>query len=558
MSELRRPAWYGWGEPDRQPSLPRRAASHLARSLGVEMTRHTPPVDIDLMHLPDVVLAPGTHQRLAGVVGAEGLLTDPLSRIQHAAGRSYLDLVRLRAGDVSTAPDTVVMPTDHDQVRAVLEVCAADSVAVVPFGGGTSVVGGVAPHRARHAAVVALDLGRLDQVVAVDETSMTATLQAGMRGPDVERALRARGLTLGHWPQSFVYSTVGGWLATRSAGQASTGYGAVGALVVGLRCATPVGDLTLGRGPASAAGPRLLDLMIGSEGVFGVITDATLLVRRRPAVRRYEGWSFPDLPSGLAAMRALAQQLGSGVAPDVCRLSDPDETSATFSLSAGRMANLARGYLTLRGHGSGCLAIVGWEGERPAVVWRRRAAIHALRAHHGISLGAAPGLSWLKDRFSGPYLRDTLLDRGLLVETLETAASWSAVPTVHAAVRAALTESLTAAGTPPLVLCHVSHLYRAGASLYFTVLARRDVADPAGQWLAAKRAAMDAIVAGGATITHHHAVGADHRDWLPAEVGDLGIRTLRAVKAALDPAGILNPGKLLPEGPVPEGPVGQV
>jgi alkyldihydroxyacetonephosphate synthase len=543
--EVTRPTWSGWGEA---AELPERAWRALAAQLGADPTRRTPAVGLAEVRLPAGRLPTAVAARLAEAVGgAEWVRAGHEERVRHAAGRSYLDLLRLRAGEPDGAPDAVVYPGDTAQVAAVLTVCAGEGVAVVPFGGGTSVVGGVAAERGGFAAVVALDLARLDRLVAVDRTSQTATLQAGMRGPDVERELGAHRLTLGHYPQSWEYATVGGWVATRSAGQASTGYGRVDDLVHAVCCVTPAGELRLGRGPASAAGPRLLDLVVGSEGTLGVITEATLAVRPAPAERRYEGWSFPDLDTGLAAFRAIAQGLGPGFAPDVCRLSDPDETRATFLLAGGRLpARLGRAYLRLRGHGEGCLAIFGWEGTPARIAVRHRAAADLLHTHGGVSLGASPGRSWLHGRFGAPYQRDALLDRGVLAETLETAADWSALPALHAAIRTRLREAL---GERVLVMTHVSHLYRTGASLYVTVLAAQDRADPVGQWTAAKRAVTAELAARGATVTHHHAVGRDHRDYLEAEVGPVGVALLRAAKATTDPAGILNPGKLLPDLP---------
>lgn len=541
--EVARPAWCGWGEPS---ELPERAWRALAAELGADPTRRTPAVALAEVRLPDSRLPAAVAGRLAAAVGgAEWVRDGHEERVRHAAGRSYPDLVRLRAGEPAGAPDAVVYPGDAGQVAAVLAACADARAAVVPFGGGTSVVGGVAAERGGLTAVVALDLARLDRLVAVDRTSLIATLQAGMRGPDVERALGRHGLTLGHYPQSWEYATVGGWVATRSAGQASTGYGRIDDLVHAVRCVTPAGELRLGRGPASAAGPRLLDLVVGSEGTLGVITEATLAVRPAPAQRRYEGWSFPDWEAGLAAFRAIAQGLGPGFAPDVCRLSDPDETRATFLLAGGHLpARLGRAYLRLRGHGGGCLAIFGWEDAPARIAVRHRAAVALLHAHRGVSLGAPVGRSWLHGRFGAPYQRDALLDRGVLAETLETAADWSALPALHAAIRDRLQQAL---GHRTLVMTHVSHLYRTGASLYVTVLAAQDRADPVGQWTAAKRAVTAELAARGATVTHHHAVGRDHRGYLEAEVGAVGVGVLRAVKANVDPACILNPGKLLPD-----------
>ncbi len=530
----------GWGDPARRHGLP----SHARRWLDREVGRGTPSLPCPDVNLPPSALPSAAREALAAVVGAEHLLDDDAARHERAAGRSYLDLLRLRAGRLDEAPDAVVLPADADQVEAVLRVCSTRGVAVVPFGGGTSVVGGVRPVRGRHAAVVALDLRRLDRLLAVDPVSLTAVFEPGVRGPAAEALLAGHGLTLGHLPQSYEHASLGGYAATRSAGQASTGYGRFDELVTAVEVRTPAGPLRLGRGAASAAGPDLLGLLVGSEGAFGVVTSVTVRVRPVPAVRRYEGVFFRSWAAGCAALRELEQ---GGTAPDVARLSDPDETRVQLALAGtgGAKGRLGRAVLAARGYRGGCLAVLGWEGEPGVVRARRRATIATAKAHGGFAVGTSVGQRWAAGRFDGPYLRDDLLDAGVLVETLETSATWSELDRTREAVRAALQHAL--AGTPPTVMCHVSHLYRNGASLYFTVLARQDADDPEGQWQRAKEAASAAIVAAGATITHHHAVGTDHRAHLPAEVGELGVAVLRAVKGVLDPAGVLNPGKLLPE-----------
>jgi alkyldihydroxyacetonephosphate synthase len=542
--------WWGWGEDGHDAPLPATARSLLEGELGALPTGRRDPVALSDVRLPEPALPAGVRERLAGAVGAEHVRDDRLARVTHAAGRGYPDLVRLRAGDASPAPDAVVEPADAQEIAAVLRVCEEAGVAVVPFGGGTSVVGGVEPWRGRFAAVLALDLARLDRVVAVDPVSLTATVQAGMTGPALEAALEQRGLTLGHFPQSFEFSTVGGWVATRSAGQASTGYGRADALVLGLRAVTPRGEIVVDAVPASAAGPSLRELLVGSEGTLGVIAEVTLRVRSRPAARRYEAFSLPGLDAGVDAFRALAQ---AGAAPDVARLSDPVETRVSLALSGGGAATRAlSGYLRARGHGDGCLAIAGWEGaSERAVRARRSESARLLRAHGALALGTPVGRAWEHGRFQAPYLRDELLAHGVMVETLETATTWSRLRALHDAVAAALDGALRGRGTPPVVMSHVSHVYRAGASLYFTFVARQESGAELAQWHAAKAAASDAIRAHGGTITHHHAVGRDHAPWLAGEVGELGVELLRAAKATLDPEGIMNPGKLVDPAPLP-------
>jgi alkyldihydroxyacetonephosphate synthase len=536
--------WWGWGEDGHAVPLPPAAEALLHEELGADPETRRPPVAFEQVAVPDGRLPAPARERLAAAVGAEHVRDGREDRIAHSVGRSYPDLVRIRSGDASSAPDAVVLPSSAEQVGAVLAACAEHQLAVIPFGGGTSVVGGVEPVRDGMAAAITLALSRLDTTVDMDRTSLTARLDAGMFGPEAERRLGAEGATLGHFPQSFEYSTVGGWVATRSAGQASTGYGRIDELVEGVRCVSPAGEVGTRALPASAAGPDLRELLVGSEGVLGVICEATVRVRPAPAARRYEGWSFASFAEGCEAFRVMEQADG---AADVNRLSDEDETRLSMAMasSGSRAERLGRRYLRLRGHETGCIAIVGFEGDAEDVERRRRRTSALLRAGGGISLGSRPGEGWLRSRYAGPYLRDELLDRGVMAETLETATSWSNLTSLHDAVGNALRTTLAERGTPPLVMSHVSHLYPSGASLYFTFLARQEE-DALEQWRAAKTAASEAIVAGGGTITHHHAIGRDHRQWMRAEVGELGLDLIRAAKERLDPAGIMNPGKLLP------------
>lgn len=537
--------WWGWGEDGHDVTLPEHALAALRSELGIDSGAGTRPVALEQVELAESRLDASARARLATVVGNDHVLDDRAARVGHAAGRSYPDLVRLRTGELASAPDAVVEPGSADEVAALLRACAEARVAVVPFGGGTSVVGGVDPFADGFPAVIALDLRRLDHVVDVDRTSLTARLEGGLFGPEAERLLGEQGVTLGHYPQSFEFSTVGGWVATRSAGQASTGHGRIDELVEGVRMVAPNGEVAQRAVPATAAGPDLRELVVGSEGVLGVICEATLRVRPVPEARHYEGWSFRSFEEGYEALRVMEQADSS---PDVMRLSDEHETRLSLALaSTGSAAERAgRAYLRLRGHEGGCLAIAGFEGDEDEVARRRLHSGALLRAGGGLRLGRRPGEAWLRNRYTGPYLRDALLDHGAFVETLETATSWSNLPTLYAAVGTALRTSLSERGTPPLVMCHVSHLYRSGASLYYTFLARQQPEAALEQWHAAKSAACDAIIASGGTITHHHAIGRDHAPWLRAEIGPVGIDLIRAAKQRLDPTGIMNPGKLLP------------
>jgi alkyldihydroxyacetonephosphate synthase len=545
-SSQTRPAmrWWGWGDPQHPSVLPPHALGFLRETVGVAETPR-PPVALEHVSVPPAALCADALKALREAVGKENVRDDHAERVWHAAGKGYPDLVRLRAGTPEGAPDAVLYPGSREELRAVLSTCARLSLAVVPFGGGTSVVGGVEPLRGSHEGVVALDMGRMGSVVGLDEASLTVTVQAGIKVKQLESWLGGRGLTLGHFPQSFEYVSVGGCAATRSAGQASTGYGRFERMVRGLHMCAPTGEIDLAALPASAAGPSLRELVVGSEGTLGAIDQLSLRVRRVPAERIYEGVFFESFSRGVQALRDLAQHRA---APDVARLSDEGETRMSLALAGkgGVKGRAGRAYLGVRGYRGGCLAIFGFEGEGEEVGVRRHRAIALVRAHRGLPVGRSPGEAWVRSRFSAPYLRDELLTQGVMVETLETATQWSNVQALHTRVGDAIDQALRACGTPGLVMCHVSHLYETGASLYFTFLARQLEGEEIAQWQAVKTAASAAIVEGGGTITHHHAIGRDHAPWMEREVGSESIRALRALKTELDPAGIMNPGKLLP------------
>lgn len=537
-------SWSGWADPAHEEPLGDTVLALLRGAFGLSGETVAAPGPAADVVLPAPALPAAALDALRAVLGDEHVLTGHGTRLRHAVGKSTPDLLAARAGRIAEAPDAVLRPGSPDEVQAVVEQCAALRVAVVPFGGGTSVVGGLRAIAGGLAGVVVLDLRRLDRLVAVSAEDRTATLQAGLLLPEADALLRPHGFQLGHVPQSYERASVGGCAATRSSGQASSGYGRFDAMVVGLRAATPSGELRVTGRPPNAAGPDLKGLLLGSEGTLGVLTEVTVRVQPLPGAARYEGWALPSFEAGCAALRDLAR---CGERPTVVRMSDEVETAmrlATITEDGGPPTEDA-------GQAPGaCLVVIGWEGEDDAQVDGRagRAATILVR-HGGVPQGSGPGESWRAGRFHAPYLRDALLDRGVLVETLETATAWSRLDELRSGLTAAVQGALGGdAGAPVVVMGHVSHVYAEGASLYLTVVAAGG-ADPtatAERWLVAKRAAGDAIAARGASITHHHAVGTDHAPWMRDEIGDLGVAVLRAVKDRLDPVGVLNPGKLLP------------
>lgn len=547
--------WNGWGWTKALSPVDGREAvwPWIAAALGVPALPHTPAVPLDQVQLAPSRLEARAREALIGVVGAANVRDDRFERASHARGKSYHDLLHLRAGRLDDAPDAVVYPHSADDVVRVVRWVAEHRIALVPFAGGSSVVGGLTGSRANFAAAVALDLTEMNKLLAVDPVSLTATAEAGIYGVDLEAQLNAKGFKHGHHPQSFEFSTLGGWIAARGAGQQSNRYGRAEKWFVGGEVATAKGVWPLPPLPASAAGPDLRALIAGSEGAFGVITSATFRIHHLPAASDYSAFLFPDFASGADAVRKIVQ---ADIPVASMRFSDPDETYffqafGKVGQSATLKERLQAQFLRSMGLGERpCALILGLEGDGPMVSFARKASRAAIRSCRGVSVGRGPARRWYQGRFHGPYLRDPMMDRGVGIDTLETATTWSNVARLRDEVRAALEkamrETAAVAGGRGLVMAHISHSYPDGASLYFTFLFPRDLKDDIAQWKAIKTAASDAIVRAGGTISHHHGVGEDHKAWLEAEKSATGIAVLRAIKRELDPAGVLNPGKLIP------------
>jgi len=557
ISNLR---WWGWGTLDQDYSLEGRPGfwPTLQEWLKIpdEAIEHEmPPVSLEEISLRPPRLDDPVLSSLRQLLGEEGVRTDRQTRVEHAYGKSYRDLVRVRAGHIPNPPDVVVYPANQGQVVSLLTWAAARDVAVIPFGGGSSVLAGVEPAPGDRLTIT-LDLARLDRVLSVDPVSRTARIQAGATGPEVEAQLNAHGFTLGHFPQSFEFSTLGGWIITRSAGQNSIGYGKIEDMTQAVRVVTPVGIIETKDTPATAAGPSLLQMLVGSEGAYGVITEATMRIHPLPAVQDYRGVLFHNLEDGFAAFRDLMQS--QALRPAIIRLSDAPETAAYAVMShehhgLRRLAdNMIEWYLKVQGYDlitGSTLMLLGFDGDAEWTAQQWDLALELCGDHRGLSLGRAVGRSWMRDRYAQPYLRDTLLGHGVMVDTLETATTWSNLMHLYEAMVCAMKGTIAATGGGPgYVMTHISHAYEHGASLYSTFLGRQ-VPDPdplvrQAQWQAVKQATTEAILAAGGTLTHHHGIGRDHAPWLEEEVGPLGIKVLRTLKQTFDPTGILNPGIL--------------
>jgi alkyldihydroxyacetonephosphate synthase len=528
--------WNGWGEETTTYPLPESAAAYLAQIVGEGSPAPDAALADVLSSVPPSRLSP--HPMVT---------THPPERLSHARGHSLPDWVALRSGRIGVFPDGVAYPTSDEDIRTFFSFAREAGARLIPYGGGTSVVGHINP-LAGPAPVLTLDLSRMNRLLHLDAVSGLATFEAGVRGPDLEAQLRPQGFTLGHFPQSHEFSTLGGWIATRSSGQQSYHYGRIEDHFAGGHIETPIGPLDLPPLPASAAGPDIRQLILGSEGRLGIVTRAVVRVRPLPQVEDFYGVFFHTWETGAAAVRAIAQ---AGIPVSMLRLSDAQETVTTLALSGKvSLVNWADRGLRLARYGpERCLLVLGITGGREAADSAFRQACSLCHAHRALPPIRAIGKMWRKSRFLTPYLRNTLWERGYAIDTVETAVPWSEVLPTAAAIKAAIQTGLVDAGERVLVFAHLSHVYKHGASTYITFLFRRadDPGETLHRWQMLKSAATRAILDHGGTISHQHGVGTDHAPYLAVEKGQVGMTMLGAVRRSVDPEGLLNPGKLLAE-----------
>ncbi|MBU0512451.1 MAG: FAD-binding oxidoreductase [Chloroflexi bacterium] len=526
--------WNGWGDDTITYPLPDSAGRFLELLVGPG----TPPRDAAL----EAVTATVPESRLP----AHALVDpDPLERLRHARGQSFPDWLALRSGRRLAFPDGIARPTTDADVRSLIDYAQTTGARLIPYGGGTSVVGHINPAPG-DAPILTVDMGRLNRLRRFDETSHLATFGAGIIGPDLEAQLRARGCTLGHFPQSFELSTLGGWVVTRSSGQQSLRYGRIERMFSGGVLESPAGRLTLPNFPASAAGPDLREIVLGSEGRLGVLTEVTVRVTPLPEREDFHAIFFPDWERGLVAVRQISQ---SCLPLSMLRYSTPTETETTLRLAGHeRLIGTLERLLSARSAGAEkCMLLVGFTGQDALVKMARKEVLGITRKHNGIHVGRTFGSQWHKGRFKSPYLRNTLWELGYGVDTLETATDWGAVPAMVEAVESALRGAMAAFDERIHVFTHLSHFYPYGSSIYTTYLFRLspDPDETLERWQAMKAAASQAVVGHGGTISHQHGVGVDHKPYLPAEKGELGMAAIGDLCKRFDPEGIMNPGKLL-------------
>lgn len=526
--------WNGWGDTAVHHPLPEKAGDFLVNLVG----EPTPPQDATLADTIATVPPSRLPEHPLIQIDAE-------TRLKHARGQSFPDWIALRRGRIATFPDGVAFPQTEADVLTLLQLARSHDLKLIPYGGGTSVVGHINPEPGDR-PVLTVNMQRLSRLTALDSTSQLATFGAGVAGPEMEAQLRAKGYTLGHYPQSFEYSTLGGWVATRSSGQQSRGYGRIEDLFAGGKLLAPAGDLILPPLPASAAGPDLRQLVLGSEGRLGIITEATVRISPLPERESFNAIFFPNFEAGKTAVR---QMLQANLPLSMLRLSTGIETETTLKLAGHELliGTLER-LLSIRGvDADKSMLLIGFSGNRHVVNTARSEAVDLAKAQGGIHVGQQFGSQWQKGRFRTPYLRNVLWELGYGVDTLETAVTWNQVDATLTDIETSLKAAMASFGERLHVFTHLSHMYATGCSIYTTYLFRL-AADPdenLARWTAMKTAASQAIVRHGGTISHQHGVGRDHQPYLAAEKGSLGIATLEAVARQFDPAGVMNPGVLV-------------
>jgi alkyldihydroxyacetonephosphate synthase len=526
--------WNGWGDDTITYPLAEGPRRFLEELVGPG----APPRDAKLEEVIERVPASRLPEHPLVCQDAE-------ERVRHARGQSLPDWIALRSGRISTFPDGVAYPTSDDEVRGLLAFAAEADVRVIPYGGGTSVVGHVNPPPGEQ-PVLTVDLARLCRLRHFDEVSQLATFGAGAMGPDLEAQLRARGCTLGHFPQSFELSTLGGWIVTRSSGQQSLGYGRIEKLFAGGMLVSPAGTLQMPPFPASATGPDLREVVLGSEGRLGILTEATVRVAPLPEMEAFHAVFFPDFERGRRAVREMMQ---ARLPLSMLRLSTTVETQTTLALAGHeRLIGTLERLLSLRGVAEEkCMLMLGFTGREGMAKATRKEALDMAGQQGGIHVGRTFGNEWHKSRFHTPYLRNTLWEMGYAIDTLETATDWANVPTMLEAIEGALRPGLEDLGERVHVFSHLSHLYPYGSSIYTTYLYRvaTDPDETLERWQILKAAASDAIVAHGGTISHQHGVGTDHLAYMSQEKGPLGMAAIEDLCERFDPGGMMNPGKMI-------------
>jgi alkyldihydroxyacetonephosphate synthase len=559
MTDVQHMKWWGWGVEgvgfhwEDKPGF----APFVEYATGLDL--HTAPVismpDFDKLTVADSLAPAPFVSALAAIVGDAFVSTDKMERVVHTYGKSIRDLIRVRANLIERAPDVVVYPADEDETQRVVDAAIAADVVIIPFGGGSNIASSLEPRADETRVVLSLDMGRMRELISIDEESGLARIQAGALGPDLEAQLEKRGWTLGHFPDSFTHSSLGGWIATRSSGMQSDKYGDIADIVRGLHVVRPSspgrdGILVIRAIPSSSTGPSVRDMIVGSEGRLGIITEATVQVHRTPAKRDVYAYFFPNWEAGTAAMQEIAE---SDATPSITRVSDARETS--FSLATSKESHGVAKFLSgtvlpflMKRKGwkldDICLSFIGYEGGEAHAKRQKKLVEAIVTKHGGMGVGSGPGVLYDQKKFDTPYIRDFLLDRGAAGDVSESAMPWSKVNQLHDAVRVAADKAFDEIGIKGWIMSHLSHSYHSGACLYFT-FAFVFGDDPIGEYNVVKTAIQQAFIDNGGSLSHHHGVGLEHAPWLEQDISSEGVALMRGLFASADPGENFNPRKIV-------------
>jgi alkyldihydroxyacetonephosphate synthase len=546
--------WWGWGVDgvgfhfEDKPGF----APFVLQAVGLDLltaNRTGEPAFSDIK-VPASNASASFVRGLAAIVGAQNVTTDDMARVVHTYGKSLRDLVRIRGNMIKRSPDVVIYPANEAEVQKIVDAAVAADAVIIPFGGGSNIASSLEPIPSEKRTIVSLDLGRLRKVIDIDTDSGLARIEAGAQGPDLEEQLNAQGWTIGHFPDSFTHSTVGGWVATRSSGMQSDKYGDIADIARGLRVVRPGGVLVLRPLPSTSSGPSVRELILGSEGRLGVITEVTVQVHRVPEKRDVYAYFFPNWKAGMAAMQAIAE---SDATPSITRISDARETGFSLATSKDRKGldkflagTVLPGLMRSKGWNLEdiCLSFIGYEGGT-AHAKRQKSLVDAIvKQHGGMGVGKGPGILYDQKKFDTPYLRDFLLDMGAAGDVSETAAPWSKLVGLHEAVYAAANKAFDEIGIKGWIMSHLSHSYHSGACLYFT-FAFVFKNDPIAEYDTVKSAIQQAFVDNNGTISHHHGVGLEHAPWLEQDISAEGVKLVTGLLGSADAARTFNPGKIV-------------
>ena len=555
-ASVKQQKWWGWGAEGIQFSFADKPkfAPFVMDVIGVDVTKPAPRVaELSSFDIPTTQLSADLRAALVDAIGEEYVVDDDEYRVIHAFGRGVRDLVRVRRGQFGRLPDAVVYPGTEDDVVAVVNAAVAHDAVVIPYGGGSNIVGALEAVPTETRQVLSIDMGRMNKVLEIDETSGLARIEAGVLGPDMEVQLNAKGWTMGHFPDSFVWSTLGGWIATRSTGMQSDKYGDIADITRGLRMVMDGQVLVLRPLPSSSSGPSVREMVLGSEGRLGIITEAWVNVHRLPPVREIQAYFFPTYDAGLQAMQWITE---SDAAPSITRVMDANETQ--FSMANGKkssrvshlMTRAIQEVMTRKGWDLNQIALgfVGYEGTAVHVRYEKSLVGKVVSRAGGMSVGKGPGVLYDQKKYDIPYIRDFLLDRGIPADVSETATPWALLKQIHDTTVAAASKAMEKAGVQGFIMCHLSHSYHSGACQYFTFAINDSSEHNMESYDLVKRAIQQSFMDNGGTISHHHGVGEEHSPWLDQDISPAGVFIQRKLFDGVDPDRRFNPGKIIHEG----------